>query len=1322
MASNFQFQPPKPFSFISKEWQDWYSSYRSFTKLTNICKENEETQIVSLTYHMGTREAEAIMKTFKYGKKTIQDPNDANETVKVDESDKCYEDVLNKFNNHFIPQVNIVNESKVFNTRCQGPKESIDSFVVDLQKLVVSCEYHDEDRMVRDRFIAGVNDPRLQEKLQFQKKITLEQAVEYARRHTMIKQQLQDQHGGSMKSADEISTRGRSRGSHRGRGQSRGRGGRGRGRGQQHDRSSNDTESKCDRCNRWHGQNKKCPASGQRCYQCKKMGHFSSACRSGSRPAQAQEVNAQRDQSGKEVNQVEEESFWLYEFTTIQDRSPPWEVQLPLGGSQVTFKIDTGADISIMGSDSYKKLTDKPPLTPTRVKLMSPGGQVVTQGEFTAHTQYNGNKYNFRIIVAKDRSSNLLSRGVVSEMGLVKRVDSVENKVFGACGLLDTQPVAIHVKDDARPYAVMTARRVPFPIMSKVKDELERLQKHGVIVPMEEPSEWCAPMVPVIKKSGKVRITVDYKQLNKAVKRQQHMLPNLEDVSPSLAGATIFSSLDAASGYYQIPLDESSSRITTFMTPFGRYRFRRIPMGITMAPEVFQDKMEKLLENHDGCVVIMDDILVYGRSMEEHDARLSKVLHTIEKSGLRLNKEKCSFRETELTYFGHLVGRDGIKPNPDRVKAIVNMSAPKDTTELRRCLGMINYLGRFIPALADTLKPMSELLREDAQWAWGQPQQVAFDKVKEKMCNAATLHYYQPDRETVVSADASSYGLGGVLLQRHSEGLVPIAYCSRTLTSAERRYAQIEKECLASVWACEKYQKYLIGLPEFELRTDHKPLVPLMMSKDLDQGPIRCQRLLIRLMRFNPRVVHVPGKDLVIADTLSRSPIAHTAEDEMMVEEVEEYLQSAAACLPTSTTQLEVIKAETARDTVLQQVAKYITEGWPESVSFPMKPYLQVRGEMSVADGLVLRGQRITIPHKLQRDILEKIHEGHQGKNKCRERANSAVWWPGIGQDINAIIEACQFCIEHKPAQRQEPLKPTPLPLRPWEKIGCDLCEYEKRQYLITYDYYSRWIDIKWLRSTTSAAVIGKLKELFSTHGIPAQVHSDNGPQFVAGEFAEYYGFKHSTSSPYMSQANGGAERGVGIAKKILAQDKPDIAILNYRASAHSATGISPAEALMGRKLKTRLPVLPEVLAPNQPDHEEIKVSDDRAKAQYKRYYDQRHGAQPLSHLQPGQAVLMKLPNDKGWGTTGKVVLADKENRSYHVDTPRGVVRRNRLHLQPTPACTNTQDTTPQVVQTPAIPVPQPTPAPPRPQTAVTGTPGPRRSSRNIVKPARYRD
>jgi hypothetical protein len=656
------------------------------------------------------------------------------------------------------------------------------------------------------------------------------------------------------------------------------------------------------------------------------------------------------------------------------------------------------------------------------------------------------------MVVAETGGTNLLSRGVAHKMGLVSRVDALHHNVFGSAGLMRTPPVKIHLKDTAEPYAVMTARRVPFPLVSKIKDELERLVKNGVIRPVNGPAEWCSPMVPIVKKNGQIRITVDYKKLNVSVKRQQYMLPNLEDIAPKLAGATLFTSLDAASGYYQIPLDSQSSMVTTFMTPFGRFRFERIPMGISAAPEIFQKKMTELLQNHDGCEVIMDDILVYGKTEAEHDSRLEKVLSTIEASGLKLNEAKCQIKKKQLTYFGHIVGTDGVLPNPEKIKAIMQLKPPSNVSELRTMVGMLNYLGRFTPGLSTTVKPMTDLLKDNVAWQWGQPQQKALDDVKKQMSQLPALAYYRVDRDTIVSADASSFGLGGVLLQRDNEGqLLPVAFCSRTLTEAERKYPQIEKECLASVWACEQFSKYLVGLEKFELLTDHKPLVPLMTSKDLDQGPIRCQRLLIRLMRFSPQVRHVPGKQLVIAVALSRNPMPHQPADEEQGDEVTAHMNAIQAAWPATPRILQEIKSATAQDQVLQKVAAYTIEGWPaiEAISGDVKPFYRVKGDLSVIDGFITNGNRIVIPEKLRPNMLERLHEGHQGRSKCRERARTTLWWPSIGRDIVEMIEACKHCISTQPTQRHEPLRPTPLPSRPWEKLGADLCELEKKTYLV---------------------------------------------------------------------------------------------------------------------------------------------------------------------------------------------------------------------------------------------------------------------------------
>ncbi|XP_034023466.1 uncharacterized protein K02A2.6-like [Thalassophryne amazonica] len=811
-------------------------------------------------------------------------------------------------------------------------------------------------------------------------------------------------------------------------------------------------------------------------------------------------------------------------------------------------------------------------------------------------------------------------------------------------------------------------------MLQKVKEELERRERNGIIERVTQPTDWCASMVPVLKKNtGKARICVDLKRLNKAVKREQYILPTTDEIIAKLSGATVFTTLDAASGFFQIPLHPDSCKLTTFITPFGRFHFKRLPFGITSAPEIFQRKMMETMEGLEGVEIFMDDVLIYGATVSEHDQRLEKVMQRIEIAGLKLNRDKCSIRQHQLRFLGHLIDKDGIRPDPDKVEAIQQLPPPTNVPELKRILGMVNYLGRYIPKLSTVAQPLYELLKGKNAWTWGLVQQTAFEHTKQLLTTAPVLAYYDVSKPTAVSADASSYGLGGVLLQLHGQQWKPVAYCSRRLTDAETRYAQIEKECLAGVWACEKFDRYLTGIESFKLVTDHKPLVPLINSCNLDNVPLRCQRLLMRLMRFSPVAEYAPGKTLIVADTLSRSPLSTCTEPDTQ-SDVACYVASIVGVIPASQNKMEEIKMATAEDAELQSLIKFIWTGWPEhscKVPVGIRQFMQVKAELSEHDGLVLRGSRIVVPQLMRKEILQKIHEGHQGLTKCRERAYSSVWWPGLATEISGLVSSCQVCFEQKRTQQKEPLISTPLPDCPWKRIAMDLCEYNHQNYLVVSDYYSRFVEILHMPSTTSTHAIRKLKAVFARFGIPDEVVTDNGSQFSSAEFQEFakqFDFRHCTSSPHHPQGNGHAERAVQTAKKILKQADPVLALMIYRSTPCSSTGFSPAELLMGRKIRTTLPTLEKNLRSWWPSRAAVKEKDDREKAKQAYYYNRRHGARSLPVLQPGDVVRSKLDHEKSWSRSAVVSGESTTPRSLVIKTQQGAeLRRNRRHLRPEP-------------------------------------------------------
>ena len=1202
-------------------------------------------QVSTLVYCMGNQ-AEEIFASFKW---------------EADDDKKDPDKVIAQFDKYFVPRRNVIFERAKFGSREQYIDEPIETYVRALYQLAEHCNFGaTKDDFIRDRLVLGLRDKALSEQLQMEEELTLSLAVDKCRHKEMI--QLQNK-SDSTKMVAAVQQKDKRQQNNKYR----------------KDNQNQESKNKiCDKCGfekrRSHARGS-CPAKQQRCRKCNRIGHFERACRQKIHYVEDNRVERRfhdRDDRDEDIrNDMEKVFLGAVDVQKQDGYEPPWKVNILVNGSRVNFKIDSGADVNVMSKKQYLSLNPLPELKQNRAKLDGVGGQLKNLGYFQTEVEYRNQKYCVDMFVVDHDSPSLMSRSLACEMNLIKRVDDVTSSI----GLMQCDPVKIHVKRDAIPYSVSTPRRIPLPMMAKVENELNRMENEGVIIKQTEPTEWCSPIVPVLKPNGQVRLCVDLKKLNMAIERERYVIPTLQDIFHNMNGSAVFTSLDAASGYWQMPLDENSSKLTTFITPFGRYRFTRVPFGISIASEIYQREMSRILRGLDGIEVYQDDIIIHGKDARQHDERLRKTLDVINMNGIKLNQKKCKYRQSSITFLGHRIDANGIFAHEDKIKAIVDMTAPTNVPELRSFMGMVNFMARFIPSLSTIMEPLSRLLKSDQEWTWDAQQEDAFAAVKNAMTKSTALAFYDHNRPTKLSSDASSYGLGAVILQEIDGEFRPVEYASRTLTNAERHYAQIEKELLGVVWACERFSRYLVGLDKFIIETDHKPLIPIINVKDLDGTPIRCQRLLIRLMRYNGVAQFSPGKTLVLADLLSRKPLEFD-NDKDLENDVQFYVHAITSGIPASKEKIQIIQEESEKDSVICRAIKLTLEGWPNVHKVPpgLREMYHVRGSLSSADGLLMYNNRVVIPENMRAEMLARIHEGHMGVTKSRLWAQDAIWWPGISNDIKTYVEKCHHCQVNRPAQKAEPLRPKPLPERPWQDICMDILEYGGRHYLAVIDEYSRWLEIVHMKNMSSSVVVLELKNLFARWGIPHKITSDNGSQFTSVEFHKFandYGFKTVTTSPYHPQGNGRAENGVKLAKHILKQNDVFKALMVYRATPSTVTGFSPCQLLQGRRMATTLPMMTSQLMPNRPNHDMVRQRDESAKEKQAFYFDRRHGVKEMSKLQPGDTVRLKAPLEKQWGKPSVVVkpYEGNEARSYVVDTGNGEYRRNRRHIQIIPKC-----------------------------------------------------
>ena len=1000
-------------------------------------------------------------------------------------------------------------------------------------------------------------------------------------------------------------------------------------------------ERPCRGCGSWdhpRDREKMCPAWNKKCNACGKTGHFESVCYEKQR-----DIREIRDTSedGAIISHIEliGDTFTVSSIT-IQEIPAQLAIN---GGEPVKVSIfpDSGASICLASTSHLVNLGLKETdLSPCHKKVMAVGGSILTcKGRIEVDFRIGDRSTHQTLYICDLVDRIYFSREGCIDVGILHPsfpypMDHKHHPTEEIAGLNDDvasnspkmrsrtlpcpatesnadklkqhlinefssvftrstpfrqmncKPAHIHLKEDAVPYAIHTPIPVPLHWKEQAKADLDRDVTNGIIepVPVGDPAIWCSPMIIVEKSEGRLRRTIDFQRLNSQCIRETHHVESPFKLASQIPAKKKKTVLDATDGYHAIPLDNESKPLTTFITEWGRYRYRRLPQGFLASGDAYTRRYDDLIKDIPNKIKCVDDVLMWDDDIQSAYFHTFDYLLLCEKNGITINKDKFQFAQDVADFAGLKITSDGIRPSDKLLKAIRDFPTPTDITGARSWFGIVNQIA-WAYSNASIMQPFRDLVKPNSKFYWDSTLQKLFEESKNQLVASAIegIKSFDKSKNTCLQTDWCREGIGYLLLQQHcsctsdkvplccKDGWKLVMAGSRFTKGAEARYSPTEGEALGVAWSLEHARMFVLGCEKLIVSTDHKPLLGLFHNRILSSiSNPRLLKLKQRTLAFHFKTKYNPGKWHRGPDGLSRHPTispvhALFCQDNATSPNTTNVAEDARleALLDTSDLNMIELERAAAEDPSYRSLLSNVISGFPKTKDLldpSLNSFWNVKDRLSFSGNLVFLEDRIVIPRRYQSTILNNLHAAHQGVSGMLRRASQSFYWPNLEQAIRNKRYSCKHCNERSPSQQKESYCPSPPPQYPFQEICLDYFKEGHHYYLSCVDRFSGWTIIyHFLQQASARKLVDICRDISTCYGVAETIDSDGGPQFTSDEFKAFlknWGIRHRISSVDYPQSNGRAELGVKASRRIimdntntdgsLNNDKAARAILQY--------------------------------------------------------------------------------------------------------------------------------------------------------------------------------